>query len=117
MVYAAGHDVVGSTADGLEHGGFGTVQGEDGKLDSRRVPATPSGWSTRTTVNRMEEQVKGRIGEQHLRWTVHLEGYQAVSCCPSSYYDLRRNRHNYKFTYDELDTKRTRPYFWHAHYA
>jgi hypothetical protein len=57
MVYAAGHDVVGSTADGLEHIGFGTVQGEDGKRFKTR-----SGDTVRL-VNTDDRQPYGRTGE------------------------------------------------------
>jgi arginyl-tRNA synthetase len=111
MVYAAGHDI-GWVNKGqkLEHIGFGTVQGEDGKRFKTR-----SGDTVRLVdlldeaVNRAEEQLKGRIVEgkanitmEEVHGVAEAIGYGAVK-----YYDLRRNpTTNYKFSYDQmLDNK------------
>jgi arginyl-tRNA synthetase len=94
----------------LEHIGFGTVQGEDGKRFKTR-----SGDTVRLVdlldeaVNRMENSLKERmadkkanISEEELHKTACTLGYSAVK-----YFDLRRNpTTNYIFSYDRmLDTK------------
>ena len=94
----------------LEHIGFGTVQGEDGKRFKTR-----SGDTVRLVdlldeaVQRMETTLRERIAENKSSITedeVHsvaeAMGYSAVR-----YFDLRRNpTTNYKFSYDQmLDTK------------
>jgi arginyl-tRNA synthetase len=60
-------------------------------------------------VNRMEEQLKGRIGEGKANITLdEVHGVaEAIGYGAIKYYDLRRNpTSNYKFTYDQmLDTK------------
>jgi arginyl-tRNA synthetase len=111
MVYAAGHDI-GWINNGqrLEHIGFGTVQGEDGKRFKTR-----SGDTVRLVdlldeaVNRMEEQLKGRIVEGKANITLEeVHGVaEAIGYGALKYYDLRRNpTTNYKFSYDQmLDTK------------
>ena len=110
MVFAAGHDIGWVKEQNLQHIGFGTVNGEDGKRFKTR-----SGETVRLVdlldeaVNRMDASLKARIEEG--RSTLTLEdvhevaeamGYGAVK-----YYDLRRNpTSDYKFSYDEmLDTK------------
>ena len=94
----------------LDHIGFGTVQGEDGKRFKTR-----SGDTVRLVdlldeaVSRMETQLKDRmaenkanIAEEELHKTACTLGYGAVK-----YFDLRRNpTTNYVFSYDRmLDTK------------
>ncbi|GKY90812.1 hypothetical protein MPSEU_000054000 [Mayamaea pseudoterrestris] len=112
MVYGAGR-AIGWVKDGnqrLEHIGFGTVQGEDGKRFKTR-----SGETVRLVdlldeaVVRMDQSLRERIAEGKAGITVdevksvaEAVGYGAVK-----YYDLRRNpTSNYKFSYDQmLDTK------------
>lgn len=105
----------------LEHIGFGTVQGEDGKRFKTR-----SGDTVRLVdlldeaVSRMEESLKERIAENKAAITLEevpkvaaILGYGAVK-----YFDLRRNpTTNYKFSYDAmLDTKgNTAIYLLYAH--
>eukprot|EP00521_Asterionellopsis_glacialis_P009434 CAMPEP_0195287396 /NCGR_PEP_ID=MMETSP0707-20130614/4471_1 /TAXON_ID=33640 /ORGANISM="Asterionellopsis glacialis, Strain CCMP134" /LENGTH=820 /DNA_ID=CAMNT_0040347145 /DNA_START=55 /DNA_END=2517 /DNA_ORIENTATION=+ len=105
----------------LEHIGFGTVQGEDGKRFKTR-----SGDTVRLVdlldeaMNRMEASLRERIAENKANITldqVHevaeTIGYSAVK-----YFDLRRNpTTNYKFSYDQmLDTKgNTAVYLLYAH--
>ena len=105
----------------LEHIGFGTVQGEDGKRFKTR-----SGDTVRLVdlldeaVHRMEVNLRERIAEGKASITedeVHsvaeAMGYSAVR-----YFDLRRNpTTNYKFSYDQmLDTKgNTAIYLLYAH--
>lgn len=94
----------------LEHIGFGTVMGEDGKRFKTR-----SGDTVRlvdlldAAVKRMEESLQERNkegknvkSEEEIRATAEAMGYSAVK-----YFDLRRNpTSNYKFSYDQmLDTK------------
>ena len=94
----------------LQHIGFGTVQGEDGKRFKTR-----SGDTVRLVdlldeaVLRMESQLRERISsgsaniaEDELHKTACILGYGAVK-----YFDLRRNpTSNYIFSYDRmLDTK------------
>jgi arginyl-tRNA synthetase len=94
----------------LDHIGFGTVQGEDGKRFKTR-----SGDTVRLVdlldeaVTRMESQLRERISsgsaniaEEELHKTACILGYGAVK-----YFDLRRNpTSNYIFSYDRmLDTK------------
>lgn len=105
----------------LEHIGFGTVQGEDGKRFKTR-----SGDTVRLVdlldeaVKRMEESLHARIAEgkavisaDEVPETAAAMGYSAVK-----YFDLRRNpTSNYKFSYDKmLDTKGdTGIYLLYAH--
>jgi arginyl-tRNA synthetase len=94
----------------LQHIGFGTVQGEDGKRFKTR-----SGVTVRLVdlldeaVTRMEaslneriEQGKANITPDEVHSVAEAIGYGAVK-----YFDLRRNpTSNYKFSYDAmLDTK------------
>jgi arginyl-tRNA synthetase len=110
MVYTAGRDIGWVKNQRLQHIGFGTVQGEDGKRFKTR-----SGDTVRLVdlldeaVSRMENSLKERIGEgkanitlEEVHGVAEAIGYGAVK-----YYDLRRNpTSNYKFSYDEmLDTK------------
>ena len=112
LVYGAGR-AMGWTKDTnqrLEHIGFGTVSGEDGKKF-----ATRSGETVRLVdlldeaVTRMEQSLRERIAEgksgitaDEVHDVAEAIGYGAVK-----YYDLRRNpTSNYKFSYDQmLDTK------------
>ena len=105
----------------LEHIGFGTVQGDDGKRFKTR-----SGETVRLVdlldeaVKRMEESLMERINEKKAVITedqvpevAAAMGYGAVK-----YFDLRRNpTSNYKFSYDEmLDTRgNTAIYLLYAH--
>ena len=94
----------------LEHIGFGTVQGEDGKRFKTR-----SGDTVRLVdlldeaVSRMEKSLKNRIDEGKANITVDEvhEVAEAIGYGAVKYYDLRRNpTTNYKFSYDQmLDTK------------
>ena len=105
MVYAAGRDIGWLDRNQqLEHIGFGTVMGEDGKRFKTR-----SGDTVRLVdlldeaVTRMKDQLEERQGKAtDLQKTAEAMGYGAVK-----YYDLRRNpTTNYKFSYDQmLDTK------------
>ncbi|KAG7374686.1 arginyl-tRNA synthetase [Nitzschia inconspicua] len=94
----------------LQHIGFGTVQGEDGKRFKTR-----SGDTVRLVdlldeaVSRMEaslneriDQGKANISKEEVHEVAEAIGYGAVK-----YFDLRRNpTSNYKFSYDAmLDTK------------
>jgi len=94
----------------LDHIGFGTVMGEDGKRFKTR-----SGDTVRLVdlldeaVQRMEDNLKGRIEEGKANITmeeVH-EVAEAIGYGAVKYFDLRRNpTSNYKFSYDQmLDTK------------
>ena len=123
MIFAAGKKAgwVNDKQHKLEHIGFGTVMGEDGKRFKTR-----SGDTVRLVdlldeaVKRMEESLTERIKEGKSPLTleeVHdvaaTMGYGAVK-----YFDLRRNpTTNYKFSYDEmLDTKgNTAIYLLYAH--
>ena len=105
----------------LEHIGFGTVMGEDGKRFKTR-----SGETVRLVdlldeaVSRMEESLQDRIDEgkanitpDELPEVAAAMGYGAVK-----YFDLSRNpTSNYKFSYDQmLDTKgNTAIYLLYAH--
>lgn len=94
----------------LQHIGFGTVQGEDGKRFKTR-----SGDTVRLVdlldeaVTRMEESLNERIAQgkanvtaEEVHGVAEAMGYGAVK-----YFDLRRNpTSNYNFSYDAmLDTK------------
>jgi len=111
MCFRAAHDI-GWVDNGqqLQHIGFGTVQGEDGKRFKTR-----SGTTVRLVdlldeaVSRMEGSLKDRIAsgraqitEDEIHEVAEAVGYGAVK-----YFDLRRNpTSNYKFSYDAmLDTK------------
>ena len=111
MVFAAGAEI-GWLQNGqqLQHIGFGTVQGEDGKRFKTR-----SGDTVRLVelldeaVSRMETELKARITEGKANITleeVH-EVAEAIGYGAVKYFDLRRNpTTNYKFSYDlMLDTK------------
>lgn len=98
----------------LEHIGFGTVMGEDGKRFKTR-----SGDTVRLVdlldeaVKRMEESLSDRIPADQIHSVAAAMGYGAVK-----YFDLRRNpTSNYKFSYDQmLDTKgNTAIYLLYAH--
>mmetsp|Transcript_9998 Transcript_9998/g.18285 ORF Transcript_9998/g.18285 Transcript_9998/m.18285 type:complete len:861 (+) Transcript_9998:74-2656(+) len=105
----------------LDHIGFGTVQGEDGKRFKTR-----SGDTVRLVdlldeaVARMESSLKERAAEgktsasaDEIHVTACAMGYGAVK-----YFDLRRNpTSSYKFSYDAmLDTKgNTAIYLLYAH--
>lgn len=98
----------------LEHIGFGTVMGEDGKRFKTR-----SGDTVRLVdlldeaVKRMEESLSDRISADQVHSVASAMGYGAVK-----YFDLRRNpTSNYKFSYDQmLDTKgNTAIYLLYAH--
>jgi len=123
MCYAAADRIgwVDPARHRLEHIGFGTVMGEDGKRFKTR-----SGDTVRLVdlldeaVLRMETSLNDRIKEDKANITsdeVHETacalGYGAVK-----YFDLRRNpTTNYKFSYDQmLDTKgNTAIYLLYAH--
>lgn len=107
MIYAAGRKAGWCDRDQrLEHIGFGTVQGEDGKRFKTR-----SGDTVRLVdlldeaVSRMKESLlarikegKANITEAEVDETAAALGYSAVR-----YYDLKRNpTSNYKFSYDEM---------------
>jgi arginyl-tRNA synthetase len=112
MVYKAG-EMIGWVKDGkqrLQHIGFGTVMGEDGKRFKTR-----SGDTVRLVdlldeaVSRMEAQLRDRIANNKANIAleeVH-EVAEAIGYGALKYFDLRRNpKSNYKFSYDEmLDTK------------
>jgi len=94
----------------LDHIGFGTVMGEDGKRFKTR-----SGDTVRLvdlldeSVFRMEESLNQRIADGKAMITadeVH-EVAEAIGYGACKYFDLRRNpTTNYKFSYDQmLDTK------------
>ena len=123
MVFAAAKKIgwVDESSHRLDHIGFGTVQGEDGKRFKTR-----SGDTVRLVdlldeaVHRMESSLKERItegkaniSEEELHATASAMGYGAVK-----YFDLRRNpTSNYIFSYDRmLDTKgNTAIYLLYAH--
>ena len=118
MVFAAAKKIGWVTDDShrLDHIGFGTVQGEDGKRFKTR-----SGDTVRLVdlldeaVSRMEASLKERsnIPEDEIHETACAMGYGAVK-----YFDLRRNpTSNYIFSYDRmLDTKgNTAIYLLYAH--
>lgn len=104
--------MIGWLKDGqkLEHIGFGTVNGEDGKRFKTR-----SGDTVRLVdlldeaVARMEASLKERIAEGKANITeeeVHKVS-EAIGYGAVKYFDLSRNpESNYKFSYDRmLDTK------------
>ena len=118
MVFAAAKKIGWVTDDShrLDHIGFGTVQGEDGKRFKTR-----SGDTVRLVdlldeaVSRMEASLRERsnIPEEEIHATACAMGYGAVK-----YFDLRRNpTSNYIFSYDRmLDTKgNTAIYLLYAH--
>ena len=107
MINAAGRDI-GWVDRGqrLEHIGFGTVQGEDGKRFKTR-----SGDTVRLVdlldeaVNRMESSLRERIDEGKANITVEEvhEVAEAIGYGAVKYYDLRRNpTSNYGFSYDQM---------------
>jgi arginyl-tRNA synthetase len=111
MCNTAARDI-GWVAEGqkLQHIGFGTVQGEDGKRFKTR-----SGDTVRLVdlldeaVARMEASLTARIEDGKANITaeeVH-EVAEAIGYGAVRYFDLRRNpTTNYKFSYDDmLDTK------------
>ena len=126
MVFAAARKIGWVTEDSghrLDHIGFGTVQGEDGKRFKTR-----SGDTVRLVdlldeaVSRMESSLRERMADkegedkrsdEELHATASAMGYGAVK-----YFDLRRNpTSNYIFSYDRmLDTKgNTAIYLLYAH--
>ena len=125
MVFAAAKKIgwVDDDSHRLDHIGFGTVQGEDGKRFKTR-----SGDTVRLVdlldeaVSRMETSLKERATDkegketrtaEELHSTASAMGYGAVK-----YFDLRRNpTSNYIFSYDRmLDTKgNTAIYLLYAH--
>jgi arginyl-tRNA synthetase len=123
MVFAAAKKIgwVNDDSHRLDHIGFGTVQGEDGKRFKTR-----SGDTVRLVdlldeaVSRMESSLRERasegkanISEDEVHETACAMGYGAVK-----YFDLRRNpTSNYVFSYDRmLDTKgNTAIYLLYAH--
>jgi arginyl-tRNA synthetase len=94
----------------LQHVGFGTVQGEDGKRFKTR-----SGDTVRLVdlldeaVGRMEKSLTDRIesGKANITKEEAHEVAEAIGYGAVKYFDLRRNpTSNYKFSYDAmLDTK------------
>jgi arginyl-tRNA synthetase len=111
MVFQAGQDIGWlDSGQQLQHIGFGTVQGEDGKRIKTR-----SGDTVRLVdlldeaVNRMETELRLRIDDGKANNTVDElhEVAEAIGYGAVKYYDLRRNPvSNYKFSYDQmLDTK------------
>ena len=123
MVFKAARKIgwVDGDSHRLDHIGFGTVQGEDGKRFKTR-----SGDTVRLVdlldeaVSRMEASLNERIAEgkagiskEQVHETACAMGYGAVK-----YFDLRRNpTSNYIFSYDRmLDTKgNTAIYLLYAH--
>eukprot|EP00584_Thalassiosira_punctigera_P002980 CAMPEP_0172535672 /NCGR_PEP_ID=MMETSP1067-20121228/7570_1 /TAXON_ID=265564 ORGANISM="Thalassiosira punctigera, Strain Tpunct2005C2" /NCGR_SAMPLE_ID=MMETSP1067 /ASSEMBLY_ACC=CAM_ASM_000444 /LENGTH=861 /DNA_ID=CAMNT_0013320613 /DNA_START=27 /DNA_END=2612 /DNA_ORIENTATION=+ len=124
MVFAAARKigwVDDESGHRLDHIGFGTVQGEDGKRFKTR-----SGDTVRLVdlldeaVSRMEASLNERAAEgkanitpDEVHATASAMGYGAVK-----YFDLRRNpTSSYKFSYDAmLDTKgNTAIYLLYAH--
>jgi len=123
MVFKAARKIgwVEGDSHRLDHIGFGTVQGEDGKRFKTR-----SGDTVRLVdlldeaVSRMEASLNERIAEgkagitkDQVHETACAMGYGAVK-----YFDLRRNpTSNYIFSYDRmLDTKgNTAIYLLYAH--
>jgi len=126
MVFAAAKKIgwVDDDSHRLDHIGFGTVQGEDGKRFKTR-----SGDTVRLVdlldeaVSRMEASLRernsssegkgGTVSEDEIHKTACAMGYGAVK-----YFDLRRNpTSNYIFSYDRmLDTKgNTAIYLLYAH--
>ena len=111
MCYAAARKIGWLDAEQrLDHIGFGTVQGEDGKRFKTR-----SGDTVRLVdlldeaVQRMEDSLNQRIEDGKANITkdeVHGVA-EAIGYGACKYFDLRRNpTTNYKFSYDDmLDTK------------
>lgn len=110
MCYSAANTIGWVKDQKLEHIGFGTVMGEDGKRFKTR-----SGDTVRLVdlldeaVGRMEASLRERIAEgkanislEEVHGVAEAIGYSAVK-----YFDLSRNpKSNYKFSYDQmLDTK------------
>jgi arginyl-tRNA synthetase len=111
MVFAAGRDIGWVDRNQrLEHIGFGTVNGEDGKRFKTR-----SGDTVRLVdlldeaVQRMDVSLRARIADGKANITLEElpEVAEAIGYGAVKYYDLRRNpTSNYKFSYDQLlDTK------------
>jgi len=94
----------------LQHIGFGTVQGEDGKRFKTRSGDTvrlvdlldEAVTRMKASLNERIEQGKSNITPDEVHDVAEAIGYGAVK-----YFDLRRNpTSNYKFSYDAmLDTK------------
>ncbi|CAB9513415.1 Arginine--tRNA ligase [Seminavis robusta] len=111
MCYGAA-DEIGWLTSGqrLDHIGFGTVMGEDGKRFKTR-----SGDTVRLVdlldeaVKRMEDSLRQRItdGKANITEAEVHEVAEAIGYGAVKYFDLRRNpTTNYKFSYDQmLDTK------------
>ena len=111
MVYAAGHAIGWVNREQrLQHIGFGTVQGEDGKRFKTR-----SGDTVRLVdlldeaASRLEGSLKKRItdGASHISLEEAHKVAEAIGYGSVKYFDLRRNpTSNYTFSYDMmLDTK------------
>lgn len=121
MCFSAANKIGWLNGQKLEHIGFGTVQGEDGKRFKTR-----SGDTVRLVdlldeaMNRMDASLRERISESKANITldeVH-EVAEAIGYGAVKYFDLRRNpTTNYKFSYDQmLDTKgNTAVYLLYAH--
>jgi arginyl-tRNA synthetase len=124
MIYGAGRDIGWvSNEQKLEHIGFGTVQGEDGKRFKTR-----SGDTVRLVdlldeaVTRMATTLRERIQQQQQNQQNQSEGAAAATTTTTpmsdeeitqvaeaigygavKYFDLRRNpTSNYKFSYDQM---------------
>lgn len=126
MVFAAAKKIgwVDDDSHRLDHIGFGTVQGEDGKrfktrsgdtvrlVDLLDEAVSRMGASLRER-NSNSEGKGGNVSEDEIHKTACAMGYGAVK-----YFDLRRNpTSNYIFSYDRmLDTKgNTAIYLLYAH--
>ena len=112
MCYAAARNIGWLDAEGqrLDHIGFGTVQGEDGKRFKTRSGDTvrlvdlldESVKRMENSLNQRIEDGKANITKEEVHGVAEAIGYGACK-----YFDLRRNpTTNYKFSYDDmLDTK------------
>ena len=112
MCYAAARKIgwLNDKGQRLDHIGFGTVMGEDGKRFKTR-----SGDTVRLvdlldeSVSRMEDSLNQRIADGKANITAEeVHGVaEAIGYGACKYFDLRRNpTTNYKFSYDQmLDTK------------
>ena len=123
MVFKAARKIgwVDGDSHRLDHIGFGTVQGEDGKRfktrsgDTVRLVDLLDEAVSRMEASLTERMADGREGmsKEQLHETACAMGYGAVK-----YFDLRRNpTSNYIFSYDRmLDTKgNTAIYLLYAH--
>jgi len=123
MVFAAAKKIgwVDDESHRLDHIGFGTVQGEDGKRfktrsgDTVRLVDLLDEAVARMEASLKERRAEGKVAtsEDEVHATASAMGYGAVK-----YFDLRRNpTSNYIFSYDRmLDTKgNTAIYLLYAH--